>query len=393
MDITQAPTAEELVRRASELVPLLRKNAPLAEEERQIPEESLNALAEAGLFRLRLPLRYDGFELDMHGLVDVLAEIARGDGAAAWTVAVYSICSWAAALFPDQAQDEVFATPDVRVCGLLSPTGTAAPVDGGYVVNGRWAFNTGALHSHWNSLVAMAPAPDGSEWPVMALAPMSDIEIVDDWYTSGLRGSGSVTTVARDVFIPSHRVLPMGPAMHEIYLSEANAENPIYRTPLLPTAATTTVGSAVGLARAARDVFFDRLPGRKITYTTYVSQAEAPITHLQVAEAALLVDEAEFHAYRAADLLDQRSAAGVSLTMTERAGVRADLGRAYQLAKQAVDIYSTASGASSIYSHVPIQRIVRDIQTLNLHAILNPNNSFELFGRVLCGLEPNSAYV
>jgi alkylation response protein AidB-like acyl-CoA dehydrogenase len=393
MDITQAPSREALVARAAELAPLLRKNAQVAEEERRLPEDSLTAIAGAGLLKLRIPSRFGGYELDMRGLVDVISELAKGDGSAAWTVAVYSICSWTAGLFPDQAQDEVFATPDARVCGLLSPTGTATPTDGGFIVSGRWAFNTGSLHAHWNSLVAMAPAPDGSQWPVMALTPMSDIEIVDDWHTAGLRGSGSVTTVARDVFVPAHRVIPMGPALQEIYGSERNADNPIYRTPLLPTAATSTVGTAVGLAKAAREVFFERLPGRKITYTTYESQAHAPITHLQVAEAALLVDEAEFHAYRAADLLDSRSKAGDPLSIAERAGVRAELGRAYQLAKDAVEIYSSASGASSIYLDVPIQRIVRDVQTLNLHAILNPNNSFELYGRVLCGLEPNSQYV
>jgi 3-hydroxy-9,10-secoandrosta-1,3,5(10)-triene-9,17-dione monooxygenase len=393
MDNTQAPSPADLVRRASELAPLLRKNALLAEEERRLPEDSLAAIADAGLLKLRVPQRYGGYESDMRGLVDVLAELAKGDGSAAWTVAVFSICAWLVGLFPDETQEEIFATPDVRVCGLLSPTGSATPADGGFVINGRWAFNTGALHSQWNSLVAMAPAPDGSQWPVMALAPMSDIEIVDDWHTSGLRGSGSVTTVAKNVFVPAHRVIPMGPALQEVYASKLNADRPVYRTPLLPTAATSTVGAAVGLAKAARDGFFERLPGRRITYTTYESQLQAPITHLQVAEAALRVDEAEFHAYRAADLLDNRSKAGESATLAERAGLRADLGRAYQLAKEAIDIYSSASGASSIYRDVPIQRIVRDIQTLNLHAILNPNSSYELYGRVLCGLEPNTMYV
>ena len=51
----------------------------------------------------------------------------------------------AAGLFPDEVQDEVFATPDVRVCGTLSPSGTAMPASGGFTVNGRWNFISGAL--------------------------------------------------------------------------------------------------------------------------------------------------------------------------------------------------------------------------------------------------------
>ena len=68
-------------------------------------------------------------------------------------------------------------------------------------------------------------------------------------------------------------------------------------------------------------------------------------------------------------------------------------GRAFSVAKEAVDILNTASGGSSVYADVPIQRIERDIQTLNLHALMHPNTNLELYGRVLCGLEPNTMYL
>jgi hypothetical protein len=58
-----------------------------------------------------------------------------------------------------------------------------------------------------------------------------------------------------------------------------------------------------------------------------------------------------------------------------------------------VDVYQTASGGSSIYDAVPIQRIARDVQVLNLHAVMHPNTNLELYGRVLCGLEPNTHYI
>src|SRR5437868_13110852 len=97
-------------------------------------------MAEAGIFRMRVPARYGGYECDTRTLVEVASQLARGDGAAAWTASVWWIPTWMAGLFPDSVQDEVFATPDVRVCGTLSPSGSAQPVDGGIVVNGRWGF-------------------------------------------------------------------------------------------------------------------------------------------------------------------------------------------------------------------------------------------------------------
>ncbi|WP_256104174.1 acyl-CoA dehydrogenase family protein [Streptomyces sp. ODS05-4] len=387
------PTRADLVRRAGELAPLLKKNAPQAEEDRRLQDETVEALAEAGLFKLRVPKRYGGYEADTRTLVDVAAALGRADGAAAWTTSVYWIPTFMACLFPDSVQDEVFATPDVRICGTLSPSALAAPAEGGITVNGKWGFVSGAHHAHWQEIIAVQPLPDGRHLPLMALVPMSDLLIVDDWDTSGLRGTGSVSTVAQDVFVPQERVIPLPAILQGQYASELNAASPAYRVPLLPVAAASSVGTALGLARAARDAFFERLPGRSLTYTAYETQAEAPLTHHQVAEAVLKTDQAEFHAYRLADLVDGKGAAGEEFTLEERARARADMGAVVRLAKEAVDILASASGGSSIHRDVPIQRISRDIQAVSLHALMNPNTNNELYGRVLCGLEPNTLYI
>src|SRR6266545_566595 len=320
---TGVPTREELVRRASELVPVLQQNAAWSEENRRIHDETIEALADAGIFRLRVPARYGGYEADTRTLVDVGTELGRGDGSTSWVASVYWIPTWMACLFPEQVQDEVFSTPDVRVCGTLSPSGMAAPVDGGVVVNGKWAFISGALHSHWQEIIAILVPPDGEPYPIMALVPISELQIVDDWYTAGLKGTGSVSTIAQDLFIPAERVVPLPAVLQGQHASAVNADSAIYRAPLLPVASASSVGTVVGLARGARDAFFARLPDRKITYTSY----------------------------------------------------------------------TTASGGSSSYSHVPIQRIARDILAVNLHALMHPNTNAELYGRVLCGLEPNSLYI
>ncbi|GHJ44221.1 acyl-CoA dehydrogenase [Catellatospora sp. TT07R-123] len=388
-----APPHDALVAQAAGLVPLIAGHAAWSDENRRLHEEVVEAVTASGILRMRAPQRYGGHQVDLRTVKDVITQIGRGDGSAAWTVSVWTICSWLVGLFPDEAQDEVFANPDARVCGLLSPGGMGTPVDGGLLVNGRWPFNSGSLQSHWNSLIVVAPMPDGQMAPVMALAPMSDLQIIDDWHTSGLRGTGSVTTVAQDLFIPQHRILPMGPVLHEIYASKHNADVPVYRTPMLLTAATTTAGSVLGLAAAAREAFFERLPDRKITYTSYESQREAPLTHLQVAEATLRLDEAEFHGDRAAGTLDAKSTAGEAWTTVERARVRADLGRMVELAKGSIDVLKNASGASSIYQSGPLQRISRDIEALSLHAILHPDTNYELYGRVLAGFEPNTLYI
>jgi alkylation response protein AidB-like acyl-CoA dehydrogenase len=299
-----------------------------------------------------------------------------------------------AGLFPDEVQDEVFSTPDVRVCGTLSPAGTAIPQPGGGVVlNGQWGFISGALHSHWQEIIAIRIPEDGQPEPIMGLVPIKELEIVDDWHVSGLRGTGSVTTVAKDVFIPEERVLSLGAVLSGQYASVRNADSPMFRAPLLGVANASAVGTVLGLAKAAKEVFLERMPNRKLTYTSYESQREAPITHLRVADAALTIDRAEFHARRVADLVDAKGATGEPWTLEERARSRADVGVVCKLAKDAIDALAMASGGSSIYNTVAMQRINRDIQAINLHALMAPDANFELYGRILCGLEPNSAYI
>jgi len=390
---TQVPPAQ-LGRRAAQLVPLLREKAAWTEENRRLPDETIEALADAGVFRMRVPARYGGFESPTTELVDVATELGRGDGSVAWTASVWWIPTWMVGLFPDSVQDEVFATQDVRVCGTLSPNGTATPDAGGVVVNGRWGFISGALHSHWQEIITLAPTPDGTGMqPVMALVPMSELEIVDDWYTAGVCGSGSVTTVASDVFVPEERVLPLIDVLSQRYASVRNADSPMYRAPLNAYAAAASVGTMLGLAKAARENFLERLPDRRITYTDYPSQREAPITHLQMAEATLKTDQAEFHGYRVAGLVDAKGVTAEPWTWEERARCRADVAAVSALATDAVDLLAAASGGSSIYRHVPMQRIARDIHVVSQHALIYPPTAYELYGRVLCGLEPNTLYV
>jgi alkylation response protein AidB-like acyl-CoA dehydrogenase len=379
-----------VVQRTAALVPLLREQALTTERERRVAPECIAALAEAGVFRITLPRRYGGYECTLTTQVEVLTEVARGCGSSSWVAAVYSIGTWLVALFADEAQDEVFATPDPRISAVATPSSSARPVPGGYRVTGRWAFNTGCLDAHWAVLGTMREGSEPEAGHMLVAIPYSELAIHDDWFVSGLRGTGSCSVSADDVLVPEHRVLAMPEATAGRYRSERNAEIPLYRAPLGPVIVANSAGTPLGLGQAALEAFRERLPGRAITFTDYADQSAAPLTHLQVAEAAMKLDSAAHHARRSAELVDAKALAGDSYTTEERARVRMDLGWVVELARSATQILQDASGATSIHDHVPIQRILRDIEALSLHAVLNPKINLELYGRVLLGLEPNT---
>jgi alkylation response protein AidB-like acyl-CoA dehydrogenase len=394
MSTVAVPSREELVRRVSEIAPVLRAHTEWSVEHRRLHEETIKALASAGVFRLRTPRRYGGYESDARTMVEVADAIAQVDGSAAWLVACHWIATWGLGLFPDEVQAEVFEDPDTQACTTIGPgTATAVPVEGGIVVNGEWPCISGALSSRWQQVAAILLDPDGEPYPVMGPVRLSELQIRDDWHTTGLRSSGSVATIAKDLFIPQERVFPAMSVVGSQSVSKLNADVAMYRAPFISVGSAATVGVATGIAKAIRDTFFERLPGRQLTYTLYPSQAEAPVTHLRVAEAVMKVDEAEFHALRLADLVDAKCVSGESWELAERGRARADEGAAVRLANEAADILAAGSGGSSAYTKVPIQRFVNDLKTFSLHAMMVPDVNAEIYGRILCGLEPNTYYI
>lgn len=382
------PSACALVARAAALVPMLREHAAAAERARRVPQDSLDALSDAGVFRMMAPKKYGGDEATFDTQCDVLAEIARGCPSTSWVATIYSAMAWLAAGFPDEAQEEVFATAP-RISGVFSPTGIAVGRDGGFIVSGRWGFNTGCHGAQWTVLIAVLATDAGPGMPMCVLVRSRELTIVDDWYASGMSATGSNTIVAEHVFVPAHRAIPLPELVEAHYPTcRHNADNPYFNYPLAPVLVVNAGGTPVGIARGALESFFERLPGRGITYTSYTNKAEAPVTHLQVGEAALKIESADAHVRRAAAILDGHP--GGPMSIEARVRSRAHIGYATGLAREAVDTLFNASGASAIEMQAAIQRMQRDMQGLANHAIMHAQTAMELYGRILCGLEPNT---
>lgn len=356
--------------------------------------EVVAALTDAGVHRMNVPRRYGGYQSSVRTQVDVLSEVSAACGSTGFTALIQAGCAFIAALFPDEAQDEIFTGPGVRVSGTLVPKAKARPVDGGYVVDGTSPFATGCQDSDWHLLTAVADSGDGRPPDLLWTAvPMTDLDVLDDWKVSGLAGSGSNSVVARDVHVPAHRVLPLGPLLAGSFPSRLNSADPFYGMPVLLLFCAWTAAGALGPARAALAEFGERIHQRGITYTFYGHQHEAPVTHLQFAEAAMKISCAELLTADFVSLMDARVAGGNSYTTEERARIRAQAGYVARLCKEAVDLIGSASGASSLNLEVPVQRAVRDLNALNLHSFVNPAANLELYGRVLSGLDAGTPFL
>ncbi len=139
------PAREELIDRARQLIPALRDRAEHADDLRRLPDETHGEMMNAELYRIYLPARFGGFELDYMLQVDIAAELGRGCGSTAWVQAVVASHSWMHGMFAPAAQEEVWGDdPDALIAGS-TPTADARvePVEDGFILNGTWTFSSG----------------------------------------------------------------------------------------------------------------------------------------------------------------------------------------------------------------------------------------------------------
>ncbi|MER5740826.1 MULTISPECIES: acyl-CoA dehydrogenase family protein [unclassified Streptomyces] len=381
---------QTVVEAVRNIVGKLRDNGTEAEEKRRVPDANIALLEQAGVFRMAVPRAFGGLGLSVAEQAAVVQEIGRGCPSTGWDMTVWTTGALMAALYPDETQAEVFAGGSTRVSIGFAPTGKIVPTEGGYLLNGSWSYNSGCHSADWDCVAVMLERPDGTSEEFIAIVPMSELSIVDDWDVTAGSGTGSATSTAKDVFVPARRVAGYAELMTGTTGDRWNTDEVGRGYGIVSFIMAQYAAMAVGVARGAYELFLGRLPGRGITYTSWDDQSLHPLTQVQVATAANKIDAAEALSATWLRLLQERADAGEQPTDTEKAIIRGRTAFAGQLAKEAVELLFSASGASVIKRNVPFQRYHRDILGFSLHALAQANVNLELQGRVLLGLAPDT---
>jgi alkylation response protein AidB-like acyl-CoA dehydrogenase len=260
-------------------------------------------------------------------------------------------------------------------------------VSGGFhIEEGVWAFNSGVYHAQWDMLGFPAQDETGA-YLVFALLPMTDVQILDDWDTIGVRGSGSSSVAVRDTFVPDIRIVRADSAQFGKYKSTQLDHEWLYRASFTALGQIIIVFPALGAGLGALDAFMEQLPRRAIAYSPYPKQREAAVTHLQLGEASAKIDAARMIIATAADHVEHYAKAGKQMDQMTQARIRRDTGFGSRLIWEGIDILAGASGGSFASVAHPLNRIWRDARVAGLHATLVPSTVYELYGRMMCGLD------
>ncbi|MFJ8803058.1 acyl-CoA dehydrogenase family protein [Streptomyces sp. NPDC102487] len=383
----------DLVAAATALQPMLRAQAAGSEQARSLPADVIDALAQAGVFRLLTPERFGGHQTDLRTLTEVSEALAEGDGSGAWVAMIVSVTNWLASLFPDKAQDDVFgADPDARVTGVAAPTGIAEPATDGWRVSGRWSYNSGAPHATWAAVGALVKNAAGAVVDqALVLIPASELSIEDTWRTAGMRATASNTLVADDVFVPAHRVLSVPAAAEGAYPRTAD-DGALYASAFAPMLTLCLSGPLLGLGKAALQLVVEAAPAKPLSFTVHARQADSVGVQVQVAEAALQLETARLHIYTAVDEVDRAAATG-PLDYAARTRLRAKVGYAAQQVLSSINTLLNVHGASAFAESHPLQRIWRDANTAARHAGLVPAVGLEVYGKSLLGVDERVSHM
>jgi len=368
-----AVSYDEAMRRARDIVPVLRERAQASEDARVLTRDNEQLLHETGLFRFQQPKIFGGMELPFVALVDIVAEIGRGCPSTAWNVGNLGCHHWILGYYHPDTQHELWdANPDVLIASSIAlAAGRARKVDGGFSVSGRWPFSSGVDNSDWNMLAATVYDGDKPVDSRLCVVPKSDYQIVDTWDAMGMGATGSKDVAASDVFVPDRRALVLRECRGGFdHPGAALNKGALYGIPIVAASSHPLAPAALGAAEGAYEIFLAAMAKRAGTYTG-AKVADFQAVQIKVARARSLIDAARHLLRQSAIAFDDYARRGATPDLETKLRFRAHSAFAVGQSREAVETLWSCYGAQGLYRRDPLQRHLRDVIAIAQHFSFN----------------------
>jgi len=378
---------DEAMRRATDLVPFLREHAASVEQARRLTPDVETELNRTGILRYLQPKSYGGMELDFIAAADIPEMLGRGDASIAWNVANIASHHRTLALFTEKAQNEVWKdSPDAIIAGGIAyQQGRGTRVKGGLMLSGTWNFCSAVNGAGWNQLACIVRDGDKPVDWVQCLLESGQYEIVDDWQTLGMRGTGSSTVKVEELFVPDYRVQSMASALpgHTYAGVKANP-NPMYRIPTSALGGHGLGACIIGAAQGALDTMVEWVKIRS-TNTAGAKMRDFQTVQLRTGFAGAKIDAARLMLRSDCIEADAALKSDKTISLESKLRYKRNLAAAIRLAVEAVDLMHEMAGANGIYDHSPLQRMFRDVRSASAHIHFNTDMQMTQWGNVALG--------
>lgn len=360
----------------------------------RLTDTTAKHLRESGIIRTFQPKEFGGFEGHPREAAETVMSLGALDGATGWVAGIVGVHPWELAFFDPKAQEEIWgADNDMWMASPYAPMGVAVPVEGGYILNGRWAFSSGTDHCGWVMIGAAVGDKDGNRTGQVlhVVLPRSDYEIdQDSWNVIGLRGTGSKDLIIKDAFIPEHRTLDA-----EIVLSgngwrHAGRDETLYKFPFSYIFPLGITSSLIGMTEGALACYIAAQKER--VQVTGVPIKEDPYILFAISEAASEISASRLALLETVDRFWDKTDRGEEISFEERAiGRRTQISAAWRAVRAMDEVFARAGGAA-VHLKTPMQRFWRDAHVGLTHAIHVPGMIYHSAALTQLGGEPQGAY-
>jgi len=373
---------KEVLEAVREIGPTIREHAAEGERAGRLSRPVVEAMVQAGLFRLLTPRSLGGLEVDPVTFARVMEEVSRYDSAAGWALQTDSVDWWCCRL-PDEGAEELYADdPDVIMSAAFHPPMEAVPVDGGYRLTGQRPLASNIHEASWVLVTAVA-----GDQAVGAVARADEVEIVDTWHSLGMRATDSNDVALDDVFVPNSRTFPLAPEFEP----GTHYRGALYRIPAMAEVAIVIAPVFLAIAREAIGELHALAQGKTPFGSARVLR-ERPVTQGRLAQAEGVLRSARALFYDTLHEAWERALAGEPATVEQRADALLASVHAVSSCVQAVTLVHSLAGTSGVYTRSPLERHFRDIQTLRHHGFVSETR-FETVGQVYLGVEAEFGFV
>ena len=381
---------DEAIEVARSLKPRLRERAAEAEQLRCLPDATVADLLESGLYGIMKPKLFGGSELGSETMIDVTVELASACASTGWVYMLWTAHMWMQALWPPDAQQEMWKNPNTLASSVVSTAGDLIRVDGGYTFTGRGFFSSGVDHCNWLTAAINLKTDDDSpperRW---LLTPREEFEIIDDWHVVGLKGTGSKTIVLNDVFVPEGRTLDTKDVDAGTAPGREINKHPMYGAIMNANFGSAMASPAIGAAKGFLEIFEEKLrskvnntdrPDVKSSYipggfeTTMARYASA-VAQVDAVHALALQNARRYSCVPAGDV-----------TPAERAHYRMHSPFVAQQSRRAVNALYEEGGGSGLLESSDLQRMWRDTNAAAAHHGLTWDWQADAWPKTILGL-------
>lgn len=361
------------------------------EQERQLPDDIVNSLKRAGVFRMTMPKDWGGLELDPIEQLHILEALSCFDASVGWCAMIGCDGGFYSGFIAQDKAREIFSDVDTITASALTATGKAEITDNGFIVDGRWPFVSGAGHSDWFVLGCkifknneQQFLPNGTPKTLQCFVPAGAVTILDTWYSTGLRGSGSNDITVTQCVIPKEQTFT--------YQNLSFYRNtPLYSFPLNIILNFSSI--PLGVAQNALDEFLKS--GDRPSRVTHI---DGNLTEKKLLRDEVFVQEAvgkasaslkatRLYLYSCIEEIWACIQATKEIPPETFAQFQILNTYVYESCTAIVESLYKVRGGSAVYQGNTLDRSLRDLLTMNQH-VMNSLRSYSMGGRVLLGLPP-----